>query len=220
MEQWRGKYLAKNRVTGQFYETPQMALILIAATGFMAYPRETRMTYVKDFYDAVSTFMISLPTPVMAGLRTPEKQFSSCVTISCGDSLPSIIATSGSVMEYISQKAGIGLDLGRIRAVDSEVAGGRKKHTGQLPIIRLMQSATKSMSQGGVRGGSTTVHYPLWHYEFEDLIMLKNNAGTEFNRIRHMDYSFLFNRTMYQRLVDNADISFFSPHDCLLHQPG
>jgi ribonucleoside-diphosphate reductase alpha chain len=214
MEQWRGKYLAKNRVTGQFYETPQMALILMSATGFMAYPRETRMTYVKDFYDAVSTFMISLPTPVMAGLRTPEKQFSSCVTISCGDSLPSIIATSGSVMEYISQKAGIGLDLGRIRAVDSEVAGGRKKHTGQLPIIRLMQSATKSMSQGGVRGGSTTVHYPLWHYEFEDLIMLKNNAGTEFNRIRHMDYSFLFNRTMYQRLVDNADISFFSPHDC------
>lgn len=213
MEQWRGKYLVKNRVTGQFYETPQIALVLMSATGFMNYPREIRMDYIKEFYDAVSTFMISLPTPVMAGLRTPEKQFSSCVTIACDDSLDSIVATSGSVIQYISQKAGIGLDLGRIRAIRSEVAGGRKEHTGQLPIIRLMQSATKSMSQGGVRGGSTTVHYPVWHYEFEELIMLKNQAGTEFNRIRHMDYSFLFNRTMYQRLVEDGDISFFSPHD-------
>ena len=213
MEQWRGKYLVKNRVTGRFYETPQIALVLMSAAGFINYPAETRMAYVKDFYDAVSTFMISLPTPVMSGLRTPEKQYSSCVTISCADDLKSIIATSGAVMEYISQKAGIGLDLGPIRAIDSEVAGGRKKHTGQLPIIRLMQSATKSMSQGGVRGGSTTVHYPLWHYEFEDLIVLKNNKGTEFNRIRQLDYSFLLNRTMYQRLIESGNISFFSPHD-------
>lgn len=213
MEQWRGKYLVKNRVTGRFYETPQIALVLMSAAGFINYPAETRMTYIKDFYDAVSTFIISLPTPVMAGLRTPEKQFSSCVTIACADDLKSIIATSGSVIEYISQKAGIGLDLGAIRAIGSEVAGGRKEHTGQLPIIRLMQSSTKSMSQGGVRGGSTTVHYPLWHYEFESLIVLKNNKGTEFNRIRQMDYSFLFNRTMYQRLIDEGDISFFSPKD-------
>ncbi len=213
MEQWRGKYLVKNRVTGRFYETPQMALVLIAAIGFMNYPRDTRMEYIKDFYDAVSNFDISLPTPIMAGLRTPEKQFSSCVTISCDDTLKSIIATSGSVIEYISQKAGIGLDMSRVRAIASEVSGGAKEHTGQLPIVRLMQSSTKSMSQGGVRGGSATIHYPMWHYEFEDLIVLKNNKGTEFNRIRQMDYSFLFNRTMYQRLVDDANISFFSPHD-------
>ncbi len=213
MEQWRGKYLVRNRVTGRTYETPQIALILIAATGFMNYPKETRMEYVKEFYDAVSTFIISLPTPVMSGLRTPEKQFSSCVTIACDDNLKSIIATAGSVMEYISQKAGIGLDMGRIRAIRSEVSGGRKEHTGQTPLVRLMQSATKSMSQGGVRGGSTTIHYPFWHYEFEQLIVLKNNKGTEFNRVRQMDYSFLFNRLMYQRLIEDGDISFFSPHE-------
>lgn len=213
MEQWRGKYLVRNRVTNRFYETPQMALLLVAATGFMNYPRETRMTYVKDFYDALSTFIISLPTPIMAGLRTTEKQFSSCVTIACDDTLKSIIATAGATMEYISQKAGIGVDMGRIRGIGSEVDGGRKEHTGLLPFTRLMQSATKSCSQGGVRGGSSTVHFPLWHYEFPELVVLKNNKGTEFNRIRQLDYSFLFNRTMYQRLIDGRDISFFSPHD-------
>ncbi len=213
IEQWRGKYLVKNRVTGRFYETPQMALVLIAAIGFMAYPRETRMEFIKDFYDAISQFDISLPTPIMAGLRTPEKQFSSCVTLAIDDSLDSIGASAHAVMRYISQKAGLGLDMSRIRAIGSEVAGGRKEHMGILPYARLMQSATKSCSQGGVRGGSATIHFPMWHYEFEDLVVLKNNKGTEFNRIRQMDYCFLFNRTMYQRLVDDADISFFSPKD-------
>jgi ribonucleoside-diphosphate reductase alpha chain len=213
IEQWRGKYLVKNRVTGRFYETPQMALVLIAAIGFMAYPKATRMEFIKDFYDSISNFDISLPTPIMAGLRTPEKQFSSCVTLAIDDSLDSIGASAHAVMRYISQKAGLGLDMSRIRALGSEVAGGRKEHMGILPYARLMQSATKSCSQGGVRGGSATIHFPMWHYEFEDLVVLKNNKGTEFNRIRQMDYSFLFNRTMYQRLIDDADISFFSPKD-------
>jgi ribonucleoside-diphosphate reductase alpha chain len=213
MEQYRGKYLVKNRVTSQIYETPQMALILIAAIGFMNYPNDVRMDYIREFYDAISQNDISLPTPVMAGLRTPEKQFSSCVTIRCGDSLESIFTTAHAIGRYISQKAGLGIDLGPIRALGSEVAGGRKEHMGILPYARLMQSATKSCSQGGVRGGSATIHFPLWHYEFEDLVVLKNNKGTEFNRIRQMDYCFMFNRLMYQRLIEGGNISFFSPSD-------
>jgi ribonucleoside-diphosphate reductase alpha chain len=213
MEQWRGKYLVKDRVTGQFFETPQIALVLISAIGFMAYPKDTRMDYIKDFYDAVSQFDISLPTPIMAGLRTPQKQFSSCVTISTDDSLDSLVATNSSVVKYISQKAGLGIDMGRVRALGSKIRNGDAEHTGLLPFVRWMQAAVKSCSQGGVRGGAATVHFPLWHYEFEDLIVLKNNKGTEQNRIRHLDYSFLFNRMMYKRLVEGGDITFFSPKD-------
>lgn len=213
IEQYRGKYLVKNRVTGRFYETPQMALVLIAAIGFMSYPKATRMEYIKEFYDAISQFDISLPTPIMAGLRTPEKQFSSCVTLAVDDTLDSIGSSAHAIMRYISQKAGLGIDMSRIRAIGSEVAGGRKEHMGIIPYARLMQSSTKSCSQGGVRGGSATIHFPMWHYEFEDLVVLKNNKGTEFNRIRQMDYCFLFNRTMYQRLIDDGEISFFSPRD-------
>lgn len=213
MEQYRGKYLVKNRVTGQFYETPQMALVLIAAIGFMNYPAETRLDYVKEFYDAVSQHDISLPTPIMAGLRTPTKQFSSCVTVATGDSLDSIFTTTHAVGRYISQKAGIGLDAGRIRAIGSPIRLGDTEHTGLLPFLRLFQSAVKSCSQGGVRGGAATVHFPLWHYEFEDLVVLKNNKGTEHNRLRQVDYCFLFNRMMYQRLVSGGNITFFSPKD-------
>jgi ribonucleoside-diphosphate reductase alpha chain len=211
MEQYRGKYLVKNRVTGQFYETPQVALILISAIGFMAYPRETRMDTIKEFYDALSQFDISLPTPVMAGLRTPEKQFSSCVTLAVDDTLNSIFSSAHAVGRYISQKAGLGIDMGRIRAIGAEVAGGRKEHMGLLPYVRLMMAAVKSCSQGGVRGGSATVHFPIWHYEFEDLVVLKNNKGTEHNRIRQLDYCFLFNRLMYQRLIEGGNITFFDP---------
>lgn len=213
MEQYRGKYLVKNRVTGQFYETPQMALVLIAAIGFMNYPTETRLDYVKEFYDAVSQHDISLPTPIMAGLRTPTKQFSSCVTVATGDSLDSIFTTTHAVGRYISQKAGIGLDAGRIRAIGSPIRLGDTEHTGLLPFLRLFQSAVKSCSQGGVRGGAATVHFPLWHFEFEDLVVLKNNKGTEHNRLRQVDYCFLFNRMMYQRLVSGGNITFFSPKD-------
>jgi ribonucleoside-diphosphate reductase alpha chain len=214
IEQWRGKYLVKNRVTKKFYETPQIALLLIAAIGFKNYPEETRMTYIKDFYDAVSQFDISLPTPIMANLRTPENQLSSCVVLSVDDTLDSIGASSHAILRYISQAAGLGIDLSRIRAIGSEVAGGKKEHTGMLPFLRFMQSSVKAMSQGGLRGGSATVHVPFWHYEFEELVVLKNNKGTEFNRVRHIDYCFLFNRTMYQRLIDGGNISFFSPRDC------
>lgn len=213
MEQWRGKYLVKDRVSGQFFETPQIALVLIAAIGFMAYPLETRLDYVKDFYDALSQFDISLPTPIMAGLRTPQKQFSSCVTIATDDSLDSLTATNGAIVKYISQKAGLGIDMSRIRALGSKIRMGDAEHTGLLPFIRWFQTAVKSCSQGGVRGGAATVHFPLWHYEFEDLIVLKNNKGTEQNRIRHLDYSFLFNRMMYKRLVEDGNITFFSPKD-------
>lgn len=213
MEQWRGKYLVKDRVSGQFFETPQVALVLISAVGFMAYPEDTRMEYIKDFYDGVSQFDISLPTPIMAGLRTPQKQFSSCVTIAADDSLDSLAATNVSVIKYISQKAGLGIDMSRIRALGSKIRNGDAEHTGLLPFLRWMQAAVKSCSQGGVRGGAATVHFPLWHFEFPALIVLKNNKGTEFNRIRQLDYSFLFNRMMYQRLVDGGDITFFSPRD-------
>lgn len=213
MEQWRGKYLVKNRVTGQFYETPQVARMMIAAIGFMKYPKHYRLEYVKDFYDAISNFEINLPTPIMAGLRTPVKQFSSCVTIQVGDSLNSISAATTASMKYISQKAGLGLDVGKIRAINSEIRGGDAEHTGLIPFIRLLQSAVKSCSQGGVRGGAATVHIPVWHYEFPELVVLKNNRGTEFNRVRHLDYSFLFSRLMYERLIEGGNITLFSPSD-------
>lgn len=213
IEQWRGKYLVKNRVTGRFYETPQMALVLMAATGFMNEDRKVRMNLIRDFYNHASLFDFSLPTPIMSGLRTPEKQFSSCVTLAVDDTLDSIGASGHAIMRYISQKAGLGIDMQRIRADGDEVAGGRKKHMGLIPYARLMQASTKSCSQGGVRGGSATIHLALWHRDFEELVVLKNNKGTEFNRVRQMDYCFLFNRTMYQRLVEGGNISFFSPKD-------
>lgn len=213
MEQWRSKYLAKNRVTDEMFETPQLAMVLIAMAGFIKYPKETRMAVAKEFYNALSTFMFSLPTPIMAGLRTPEKQFSSCVVLSVGDSIESIGASVHTVLRYIAQKAGLGIDLGSLRALGSEVSGGRKEHTGQIPIARLFQSAVKSMSQGGLRGGSATIHYPIWHLEFEQIVVLKNNKGVDANRVRHMDYSFLLNRVFYERLIKGGNITFFSPDD-------
>ncbi len=213
MEQWRGKYLARHRVTDQIYETPQAAMMLIAMAGFINYPKEQRMKAAITFYNGLSTFMFSLPTPIMAGLRTPEKQFSSCVVMSVGDDLESIGASTHAILRYISQKAGLGIDMSPIRALDSSVANGRKTHTGQIPLVRLMQSAVKSMSQGGVRGGSATIHYPIWHLEFEQIIVLKNNKGVEMNRVRHMDYSILLNRVFYQRLIEGGNITFFSPNE-------
>ena len=213
MEQWRGKYLVKNRVTGQIFETPQIAYLLISATLFSKYPNETRMKYVKDYYDAISTFDISLPTPVMAGVRTPQRQFSSCVLIECGDSLNSINATSASIISYVSKKAGIGIGGGGIRALGSKVRNGDTYHTGVIPFWKLFQASTKSCSQGNIRQGASTIYYPCWHAEFEDLIVLKNNKGTEDNRIRHMDYGVQFNKLMYERLISNGDITLFSPSD-------
>ena len=172
MEQFRGKYLVQNRVTGRLYETPQIAYMLIAATLFSSYEKDIRLKYVKDYYDAISNFDISLPTPVMAGVRTPQRQFSSCVLIETDDSLDSINATSSSVVKYDSQKAGIGIGAGSIRAINSPIRNGDASHTGVIPFYKLFQASVKSCSQGGVRGGAATLYYPIWHYEVEDLLVL------------------------------------------------
>ena len=213
MEQFRGKYLVQNRVTGRLYETPQIAYMLIAATLFSSYEKDIRLKYVKDYYDAISNFDISLPTPVMAGVRTPQRQFSSCVLIETDDSLDSINATSSSVVKYVSQKAGIGIGAGSIRAINSPIRNGDASHTGVIPFYKLFQASVKSCSQGGVRGGAATLYYPIWHYEVEDLLVLKNNKGTEDNRVRHMDYGVQFNKLMYERLIAGENITLFSPSD-------
>ena len=213
MEQFRGKYLVQNRVTGAIYETPQIAYMMISATLFANYSPKIRLKYVKDFYDAISNFDISLPTPIMAGLRTPQRQFSSCVLIETDDSLDSINATSSAIVKYVSQKAGIGIGAGSIRAINSPIRNGDASHTGVIPFYKMFQSAVKSCSQGGVRGGAATLHYPIWHLEVEDLLVLKNNKGTEDNRVRHLDYSVQFNKLMYERLLTGGNITLFSPAD-------
>jgi ribonucleoside-diphosphate reductase alpha chain len=212
MEQFRGKYLVQDRRSKTPYETPQMLYMMIAATLFSNY-KENRIKFVKDYYDAISQFYISLPTPIMAGVRTPTRQFSSCVLIESGDSLDSINATSTSIVKYISKKAGIGIGAGSIRALGSKIGDGSVVHTGLIPFLKYFQSAVKSCSQGGVRGGAATVYLPVWHYEFEDLIVLKNNKGTEETRVRHMDYAFQFNKLMYERLLEGGNITFFDPND-------
>ena len=213
MEQFRGKYLVQDRRTKQIFETPQVLYMMIAATLFSKYSSDKRMKYVKEYYDAISQFYISLPTPIMAGVRTPTRQFSSCVLIESGDSLDSINATSTSIVKYISKKAGIGIGAGSIRALGAKIGDGSVVHTGLIPFLKYFQSAVKSCSQGGVRGGAATVYLPVWHYEFEDLVVLKNNKGTEETRVRHMDYAFQFNKLMYERLLAGGNITFFDPND-------
>ena len=212
MEQFRGKYLVQDRRTKQCYETPQMLYMMVAATLF-ADETENRIAWVKNYYDAISQFYISLPTPIMAGVRTPTRQFSSCVLIESGDSLDSINSTSTSIVKYISKKAGIGIGAGSIRALGAKIGDGSVVHTGLIPFLKYFQAAVKSCSQGGVRGGAATVYLPVWHYEFEDLVVLKNNKGTEETRVRHMDYAFQFNRLMYERLIEGGNITFFDPVD-------
>ncbi|CAM3696754.1 class 1a ribonucleoside-diphosphate reductase subunit alpha [Xenorhabdus thuongxuanensis] len=213
VKQLEGKYLVQNRVTGEIYESAQFLYMLVAACLFSTYSKETRLDYIRRFYDAVSTFKISLPTPIMAGVRTPTRQFSSCVLIECGDSLDSINATSSAIVKYVSQRAGIGINAGRIRALGSPIRGGEAFHTGCIPFYKHFQTAVKSCSQGGVRGGAATLFYPLWHLEVESLLVLKNNRGVEGNRVRHMDYGVQVNKLMYERLIKGGDISLFSPSD-------
>ena len=213
MEQFRGKYLVQNRTTGTIYETPQVLYAMIALTLFAEYPTNRRMYYVKSFYNAISQFYISLPTPIMAGVRTPTRQFSSCVVLESDDSLNSINATASSIVSYISKKAGLGINAGKIRAVGAHIGDGSVAHTGVIPFLKYFKAAVKSCSQGGVRGGAATVHFPLWHYEFEDLVVLKNNKGTEETRVRELDYCFQFNKLMYERLLSGGNITFFSPDE-------
>ncbi|MFD1008373.1 MULTISPECIES: class 1a ribonucleoside-diphosphate reductase subunit alpha [Oceanisphaera] len=213
VKQLEGKYLVQNRINGDIYESPQFLYMLVAACLFSKYPKETRISYITRFYDAISQFKVSLPTPIMAGVRTPTRQFSSCVLIECGDSLDSINATSSAIVRYVSQRAGIGINAGRIRALGSPIRDGEAFHTGCIPFYKHFQTAVKCCSQGGVRGGAATLFYPMWHLEVESLLVLKNNRGVEENRVRHMDYGVQINRLMYHRLIKGGNITLFSPSD-------
>jgi len=213
VKQLEGKYLVQNRVSGEIYESAQFLYVLIAACLFAQYDKERRLDFIKRFYDAASSFKISLPTPIMAGVRTPTRQFSSCVLIEAGDSLDSINAASSAIVKYVSQRAGIGINGGRIRALGSPIRGGEAFHTGCIPFYKHFQTAVKSCSQGGVRGGAATLFYPLWHLEVESLLVLKNNRGVEENRVRHLDYGVQLNKLMYERLIKNQDLTLFSPSD-------
>ncbi len=213
VKQLEGKYLVQNRVSGEVYESAQFLYMLVAACLFANYDKRERLDYVKRFYDVTSKFKVSLPTPIMSGVRTPTRQFSSCVLIETGDSLDSINATASAIVKYVSQRAGIGVNAGRIRALGSEIRGGEAFHTGCIPFYKYFQTAVKSCSQGGVRGGAATLFYPLWHLEVESLLVLKNNRGVEENRVRHLDYGVQFNKLMYQRFIKNDYITLFSPSD-------
>ena len=207
------KYLCQDRSTGDIYETPQFMYMMIAATLFADYPKETRLTYVKKYYDATSLFKINIPTPVMAGVRTPIRQFASCVLVDVDDTLSSIFSSNSAIGYYIAQRAGIGINSGRVRALNSKIRGGEVAHTGVIPFLKVYESTVRSCTQNGVRGGSATTHFPLWHLEIEDILVLKNNKGTDDNRVRKLDYSIQLNKTMYERLLSNKDITLFSPHD-------
>jgi len=207
------KYLVQDRSTGQVYETPQYMYMMIAATLFATYPADTRMSYIKKYYDAISTFQINIPTPVMGGVRTPIKQFASCVLVDVDDTLPSIFSSNSAVGYYIAQRAGICLNLGRIRAINSKIRGGEVAHTGVVPFLKVFEATVRSCTQNGIRGGSATVHFPIWHQEIEDILVLKNNKGTEDNRVRKLDYSIQISKIFYERVLQDADITLFSPHD-------
>ena len=207
------KYLCQDRSNGELFETPQYMYMMIAATLFAQYPKETRLQYVRKYYDATSLFKINIPTPVMAGVRTPVRQFASCVLVDSNDTLDSIFASDMAIGRYTAQRAGIGINAGRIRAVNSKIRGGEVAHTGIVPFLKKFEATVRCCTQNGVRGGSATTHFPFWHQEIEDILVLKNNKGTEDNRVRKLDYSIQLNKTMYERLLSNGDITLFSPHD-------
>lgn len=207
------KYLVQHRVTKELYETPQFMYIMIALTGFSRYPKETRMTYVKRFYDICSRLKINLPTPVLAGVRTKRKQYSSCTLLDCGDSLDSIIATKASLLRYVSNRAGIGLNVGRLRGLGKEIRGGEAVHTGLVPFIKSFEAEMNSCSQGGVRKGSATLFFPIWHHEIRELIVLKNEKGNDENRARSLDYAVTTSKIFYERFIKNQNITLFSPYD-------
>lgn len=213
VKQLEGKYLLQNRVTKDIYESAQFLYMLVSMCLFSKAKKSERLSKVINFYNAISFHKISLPTPIMAGVRTPTRQFSSCVKIEAGDSLDSINAAASSIVKYVSQRAGIGLGVGSIRALGSEIRGGEAFHTGCIPFYKYFQTAVKSCSQGGVRGGAATLFYPIWHLEVENLLVLKNNRGVEDNRVRHLDYGVQLNKLMYQRLIKDKDITLFSPHE-------
>ena len=207
------KSLVQDRSTGKLYESPQFMYILISAVLFKDYPKETRLNYVKRYYDAISQFKINIPTPVMAGVRTPLRQFASCVLVDSDDTLPSIFSSDMAIGRYVAQRAGIGINAGRIRGINSKIRGGEVQHTGVIPFLKKFESTVRCCTQNGVRGGSATVHFPVWHQEIEDIIVLKNNKGTEDNRVRKLDYSIQLSKLFYERFIKDEDITLFSPHD-------
>ena len=213
LRQVTDKYLVQDRSSGEIYETPQQMYILIAATIFSMYPLETRLTYVKNYYDAISKHQLNLPTPIMAGVRTPIRQYASCVLVDIDDTLDSIFTSDMAIGKYVAQRAGIGINAGRIRGINSKIRGGEVQHTGVVPFLKKFESTVRCCTQNGIRGGSATVHFPIFHQEIEDILVLKNNKGTEDNRVRKLDYSIQLSKLFYQRFIDNEDITLFSPHD-------
>ena len=207
------KYLVQDRSNGQIFETPQFMYMMIAATVFAQYPKNKRMSYVKKYYDAIATFKINIPTPVMAGVRTPIRQYASCVLVDVDDTLPSIFSSDMAIGRYVAQRAGIGINAGRIRGINSRIRGGEVQHTGVIPFLKKFEATVKCCTQNGVRGGSATVHFPIWHQEIEDILVLKNNKGTEDNRVRKLDYSIQLSKLFYERFINNEDITLFSPHE-------
>ena len=208
------KYLVQDRSTGQVYETPQFMYMMIAATMFSNYPKETRLDYVKRYYEAISRHRINIPTPVMGGVRTPIRQYASCVLVDIDDTLDSIFSSDMAIGKYVAQRAGIGINAGRIRGINSKIRGGEVQHTGVVPFLKKFEATVRCCTQNGIRGGSATVHFPIWHKEIEDILVLKNNKGTEDNRVRKLDYSIQLSELFYQRFIDNKEITLFSPHDC------
>ena len=207
------KYLVQDRSTGEIYETPQFMYMLIAATVFHNYPKSTRLTYIKKYYRAISKHLINIPTPVMAGVRTPLKQYASCVLVDSDDTLPSIFTSDMAIGRYVAQRAGIGINAGRIRGINSRIRGGEVQHTGIIPFLKKFEATVKCCTQNGVRGGSATVHFPIWHKEIEDILVLKNNKGSEDNRVRKLDYSIQLSKIFYERFIKDEDITLFSPHE-------
>ena len=207
------KYLVQDRSNGQVFETPQFMYMMISATLFANYPKQKRMTYVKKYYDAISTYKINIPTPVMAGVRTPIRQYASCVLVDVDDTLPSIFSSDMAIGRYVAQRAGIGINAGRIRGINSRIRGGEVQHTGVIPFLKKFEATVKCCTQNGVRGGSATVHFPIWHQEIEDIIVLKNNKGSEDNRVRKLDYSIQLSKLFYERFINEEDITLFSPHE-------
>ena len=207
------KYLVQDRSTGQIFETPQFMYMMISATLFAKYPKNKRMSYVKKYYDAISRFKINIPTPVMAGVRTPIRQYASCVLVDVDDTLPSIFSSDMAIGKYVAQRAGIGINAGRIRGINSRIRGGEVQHTGVIPFLKKFEATVKCCTQNGVRGGSATVHFPIWHKEIEDIIVLKNNKGSEDNRLRKLDYSIQLSKLFYERFINDEDITLFSPHE-------
>ena len=207
------KYLVQDRSTGDIFETPQFMYMMIAATIFAHYPKNKRMSYVKRYYDAISKFKINIPTPVMAGVRTPIKQYASCVLVDVADTLSSIFSSDMAIGKYVAQRAGIGINAGRIRGINSKIRGGEVQHTGVIPFLKKFEATVKCCTQNGVRGGSATVHFPIWHKEIEDILVLKNNKGSEDNRVRKLDYSIQLSKLFYERFINDGDITLFSPHE-------